>query len=99
MKLNGRDVGTLWSRPFHLRVGEALQPGTNTLEIEVTNLAANRVRDLDRRGVPWKTFHDANVVNIDYKPLDASAWPLRDSGLLGPVTLRRLRAVAPLLRE
>ena len=99
VKLNGRDVGTLWSRPFHLRVGEAVRPGTNTLEIEVTNLAANRVRDLDRRGVPWKTFHDANVVNIDYKPLDASSWPLHDAGLLGPVTLRRLRAVAPLPRE
>jgi len=28
------------------------------------------------------------VVNVDYKPLDASVWPLRDSGLLGPVTLR-----------
>ena len=93
VRLNGRDVGTLWSRPFHLRVGEGLRPGTNTLEVEVTNLASNRVRDLDRRGVPWKTFHDANVVDIDYKPLDASAWPLRDSGLLGPVTLRRLRRV------
>ena len=91
--LNGRDLGTLFCRPFQLRVGDALRPGTNTLEIEVTNLAANRVRDLDRRGVPWKTFHDANVVDIDYKPLDASAWPLRDSGLLGPVTLRRLRRV------
>jgi hypothetical protein len=93
VRLNGRDLGTLWSRPFHLRVGQGLRPGANTLEIEVTNLAANRVRDLDRRGVPWKTFHDANVVDIDYKPLDASAWPLRDSGLLGPATLRRLRGV------
>jgi hypothetical protein len=95
VKLNGRHLGTLWSRPFHLRLGEALRPGTNTLEVEVTTLAANRVRDLDRRGVPWKTFHDANVVNVDYKPLDASAWPLRDSGLLGPVTLWRLRALMP----
>ena len=95
VRLNGRDLGTLFSRPFHLRLGEALRPGPNTLEVEVTSLAANRVRDLDLRGVPWKTFHDANVVNVDYKPLDASAWPLRDSGLLGPVTLRRLRTLAP----
>ena len=27
---------------------------------------------------------------MDYKPFDASAWPLRESGLLGPVTLERL---------
>jgi hypothetical protein len=99
VKLNGRALGTLWSRPFRLRVGGALRPGANTLEVEVTSLAANRVRDLDRAGVPWKTFHDANVVNVDYEPLDASGWPLRDSGLLGPVTLRRLRAVALPPRE
>jgi hypothetical protein len=53
------------------------------------------VRDLDRHGAPWKTFHDANVVGIDYKPLDASGWPLRDSGLVGPATLRRLLRVEP----
>jgi hypothetical protein len=41
-------------------------------------------------------FHDANVVNVDYKPPDASSWPLRDSGLLGPVTLQRLRVSSPL---
>jgi hypothetical protein len=37
--------------------------------------------------IKWKYFYDANVVNIDYKPLDASTWELRDSGLLGPVNL------------
>ena len=90
VRLNGRALGTLWCPPFSL-VLEGLRPGLNTLELEVTNLAANRVRDLDRRGVPWKLFRDANVVGVDYKPLDASRWPLRDSGLLGPVTLVPLR--------
>ena len=61
--------------------------GANLLEVEVTNLSANRIRDLDLRKVPWKIFHDINFVNLDYKPFDASAWPLRASGLLGPVTL------------
>jgi len=62
------------------------------LEVEVTNLSANRIRDLDQRKVPWKNFHDINYVNIRYKPFDASDWPLYDSGLLGPVTLT---AIAP----
>jgi hypothetical protein len=53
----------------------------------VTNLSANRLRDLDRREVPWRIFHDINLVNINYKPFDASVWPVMDSGLLGPVTL------------
>jgi hypothetical protein len=91
VRLNGRELGTLWSRPFRLRVGEASKPGRNRLEIDVTNLPANRIRDLDKRGVAWKRFHDINVVNIDYKPFDAAAWPLRESGLLGPVTLAPLK--------
>ena len=33
-------------------------------------------------------------MNMDYKPFDASGWPLTDSGLLGPVTLTPLRAEA-----
>jgi hypothetical protein len=91
VSINGRPLGTLWSPPFSVLVGGALRTGPNTLELEVTNLAANRVRDLDRRGVRWKRFRDANVLGLDYKPLDASAWPLRDSGLLGPVTLQPLQ--------
>src|SRR5205807_10131069 len=87
VSLNGRPVGTLWSRPFQVPVAGFLRPGRNTLEVEVTNLAANRIADLDRRGVNWKSFHEINFVNRDYKPFDASNWPPRDSGLLGPVRL------------
>ncbi len=95
VSLSGRSLATLWSRPFRLRVGPALRPGRNVLDVEVTNLAANRVRDLDRRDVEWKRFLDINLANIVYKPFDASAWPLRESGLLGPVTLAPVRLVPP----
>jgi hypothetical protein len=94
VRLNGRPVATVWSRPFRVRLGP-LPEGRATLEVEVTNLAANRIRDLDLRGVRWKRFHDANVVGVDYKPLDASAWPVRASGLLGPVTLQPLACPRP----
>ena len=81
---------------FRLRVGEALRTGTNTLEIEVTNLAANRVRDLDRRGFRGRPSTTPTwSTSTASTPLDASSWPLRESGLLGPVTLRRLRSVVP----
>ena len=33
------------------------------------------------------------ATNIDYKPFDASNWPLADSGLLGPVLLRPVAKV------
>lgn len=90
VRLNGVDLGTLWARPFQLHVGKALAAGKNVLEIDVTNSAANRIRHMDQTKVNWKYFYDINVVNVDYKPLDASNWPLFDSGLLGPVQLRPL---------
>ncbi|MEO7413842.1 MAG: glycosylhydrolase-like jelly roll fold domain-containing protein, partial [Opitutaceae bacterium] len=59
VKLNGREVATAWSIPYQVRVGEFLKPGRNTLELEVTNLAANRIRDMDGANDPKP---DANGV-------------------------------------
>ncbi len=87
ISLNGEPLGISWSAPHVLDLTKSLKPGENLLEIEVTNLAANRIADLDRRKVPWKAFHEINFVNIDYKLFDAAAWPAMDSGLLGPVKL------------
>jgi len=88
--LNGDFVQTLYSMPLQVEVGEYLKPGTNRLEIEVTNLSANRIRDLDRCGVDWKIFHDINFVDQHYEPFEASGWQLVPSGLLGPVSLNPL---------
>jgi hypothetical protein len=45
-----------WSLPLRLRVGPHLRPGRNVLELDVTNLAANRIRDLDiRKGVAGRS--------------------------------------------
>ena len=51
VRVNARDVTTLWCEPFAADIGRFLTPGNNVLEIEVTNLAANRIRDLDQRHV------------------------------------------------
>jgi alpha-L-rhamnosidase len=87
VRLNGQDLGTVFTPPFRVAV-ETLKPKGNLLEVEVTSTSANRIRDLDRRKVPWKIFYDANVLNVNYKPFEASTWPLADAGLLGPVTLQ-----------
>jgi hypothetical protein len=91
VRVNGKDYGTLITPRFRVVV-DNLKPTGNVLEVEVTSVAANRIRDLDRRGVKWKTFRDINIVDINYKPFDASNWPLTDCGLLGPVTLTPVKA-------
>jgi hypothetical protein len=95
VRLNGADVATAWSLPFRLPVSPYLQSGRNVLELDVTNLAANRIRDLDRRQVDWKIMHEINFVNINYRRFDASEWLDAPSGLLGPVTLTPLRRLDP----
>ena len=87
VKVNGQSVGVLWSIPFRIDIGDALHEGKNTLEIEVTNLGANRIAELDRQKVLWKEYYDINYVNIKYLPFDASDWPPMESGLIGPVNL------------
>jgi hypothetical protein len=87
VRLNGKEVATLLLAPYQT-VLENLKPRGNVLEVEVTNVAANRIRDLDRRHIEWRKFRDINFASIDYKKFDASNWPINPSGLLGPVTLQ-----------
>ena len=85
--LNGKDLGICWSVPFELKAGKFLEEGENTLEIEIANLMANRIRYMDRQGISWRNFHEINFVNIEYQPFDASGWQVQQSGLKGPVRL------------
>jgi hypothetical protein len=87
VRLNGKELGTLLLAPYQVVIND-LKPRANILAVEVTNVAANRIRDLDRRHVVWRIFHDINFASIDYKKFDASNWPICPSGLLGPVTLQ-----------
>ena len=93
--VNGQETDLVWSLPARTKIGPFLKPGQNTVTLEVTNLAANRIRDLDRRKVEWKKFHEINFVNIFYQSFNAANWPLQPSGLLGPVTLTPLKAFTP----
>ena len=88
VRVNGVEVGACIMSPYRVEIPSgALKNGENVLEVEVTNVGANRVRDLDKRKVQWKIFSDINIVGRDYRPFDASKWPLRDAGLMGPVRL------------
>jgi len=97
IRLNGKNMGTVFIPPFSIKL-DLLKPKDNLLEIEVTSVAANRIRDMDRRKVVWKNFYDINFVNLDYKPFDASQWPVTPAGLLGPVTLSPVHPIEPVKR-
>ncbi|MDR1161007.1 MAG: glycosyl hydrolase family 2, partial [Tannerellaceae bacterium] len=88
--VNGEWVATLFSVPFHVNIGAYLKEGENRIEIEVTNLPANRIADYDRRGIHWRKFYDINFVNIRYDDARFDTWAPIPSGLLGPVVLKEL---------
>ena len=88
IRLNGTDLGTLIAPPYRVELPDQLLRSSNDLEIEVTNLMANRIADMDRRRVPWQKYY---FVNIQYQPFNASAWEPMPSGLVGPVRLQPLR--------
>ncbi len=78
--INGKPAGVLWKAPFRTEdVKALLHPGSNLLEIKVTNLWRNRmIGDVQ----PGET-HPVTAIRRFYKAGDT----LLPSGLLGPVTL------------
>ena len=84
--VNGRYIGTVWSVPYVLKLRN-LKVGNNDLRIEVTNLPANRISDMDRRGVPWRKFENINVVDIHYEHTTYEHWEPMPSGLNSTVKL------------
>jgi hypothetical protein len=93
VRINGHDAGCLWAVPYTLRVGQFLHRGRNHLEVEVTNLAANRIAQMDRDGQPWRIFKEINVVDIDYHTTGYGSWAPMPSGLCSTPVLRALRRI------
>lgn len=88
VRINGITAGKVWALPFTLRVGHLLKPGNNNIEIDVTNLQANRIADYERRGVEWRIFKDANIASVTgAKTFTFADWPLVPSGLNSEVRL------------
>jgi hypothetical protein len=102
VKVNGREIGTLIKPPYHIMVpADALQP-QNTLEVAVTNLGANRIIDMDKRGVEWKRFYNTNMPSGGGGrgrgpggQFSAAGWEPLPSGLLGPVKVIPMQSFEP----
>jgi len=87
--INGKYIGCAWAVPYILDCKDALVKGKNTLRIEVTNLPANRIAELDRQGVKWRKMKEINVVDINYKKTTYENWEPVPSGLNSYVKLVR----------
>ncbi len=80
VKLNGKDVATLWKPPFRVEITSFVKPGRNHLVVAITNLWPNRL--IGDAGQPENRRYTWSAYNR-YKATD----PLLPSGLLGPVKL------------
>ncbi len=83
VRLNGRDLGIVWTAPWRIEVTGALQSGVNELEIDVANLWPNRL--IGDAMLP--KGERRTVTNVRTYDAQSSLLP---SGLLGPVTLQAI---------
>ncbi len=89
--INDTLIGCAWSAPFTLQFTDLLRPGLNRIRIEVTNLPANRIAQLDKEGYPWRKMEEINVVNINYQKTSYAEWTAMPSGLNSRITLYRVK--------
>jgi hypothetical protein len=96
---NGRLLAVLTGAPYVVDIPADAFRASNELRVEVSNLMANRIADMDRRGVRWKRFYNVNMPASRPENrgpdglFDAAKWEPRESGLLGPVTLTPMRGL------
>ncbi|WP_083227968.1 glycosyl hydrolase [Mucilaginibacter sp. PPCGB 2223] len=91
--LNGAKLATLLGPDFSYNIPATLLKPVNTLEVNVSNLMANRISDMDKRHIPYRIFYNTNFPARlrDNRGEDglftAIKWDPKPSGLVGPVRL------------
>ena len=95
VRVNGKDLATIWTAPWRAQLTGAVHPGANDLEIEVTNTWVNRLigdarlpeaQRLTKSNAqrPLGDFKTGPKDNLKgYKAND----PLAPAGLIGPASL------------
>ena len=95
--LNGEQIATTITQPHQIVLEKELIKNRNKLKIEVSNLMANRIAYMDKKGLEWKNFYNINLgastrANVSEEGIfTAKNWEPLASGLLGPVTIRPLK--------
>ncbi|MDF7819318.1 glycosyl hydrolase [Runella sp. MFBS21] len=76
--VNGKNVGTLWKKPFKVDITSALKAGENAIQVNVTNTWVNRLVGDAQPNVQQKT-------TFTTMPFYRKDSPLVPSGLIGEV--------------
>lgn len=85
IRINGTEIGSIWSVPFRLRIPLGILRNENTLEIEVSNNSFNMARKIAKENPNWN--YENNIVDITYTKYDIANKPLEPAGLLGSVKI------------
>jgi hypothetical protein len=80
VSVNGKELGTVWHKPFRVEATGALKAGQNQITVKVINAWVNRLIGDEQPGVTEK------ITFADFKAYKADS-PLLPSGLIGPVTI------------
>ena len=92
--INGKKLSVLIGPSFQLLIPTGILKPKNSLEVIVTNGMANRIADMDKKGIVWKKFYNINFPArfAQNRGVDglftAINWEPAASGLLGPVTIQ-----------
>ena len=99
IRMNGTDLGTVWTAPWRIRLGSELRQTDNLLEIHVANTWINRLvgdeqpENKNRRSLTWdngmlegRTYSAGRYTFTTQQSYTAET-SLTPAGLLGPVTL------------
>jgi hypothetical protein len=84
IRLNGREVNTLWCYPYRVKVSDFLVEGANKLEISLVNQWWNQLVGDEQPGAVRKT-------NVSARLFWKAGDRLVPSGLLGPVVLETIK--------
>lgn len=81
--VNGKNVGTVWKKPFKLDISEAIKAGDNSIQVKVTNTWVNRLIGDAQPNAVKTTFTTM--------PFYRRQEPLLPAGIIGDVKINILK--------